>query len=135
MRSMTHWSMLVANMRGGSSWINHPAFGVVDAHESRPIILTLARKLIESGMPRRPSTFFIFALHESFGTGKPHRHVLTEAAFFAAVAGHLQLDIKVQVTGKNFATMFRGDQHFSILRGCYVSPWHSPFCRRTSSIG
>jgi hypothetical protein len=38
MRSLTYWIMLVANVRGGNSWINHPAFGVVDAQEFHPII-------------------------------------------------------------------------------------------------
>jgi hypothetical protein len=89
------WIMLVANMRGGNFGVNHAAFGVVDAHEFHPIILTLARKLIDSGLPLRPPTFFVFALHASFGTDKPHRHILTESAFLAELPGSLHLDIGV----------------------------------------
>jgi hypothetical protein len=95
MRSITYWIMLVANMRGGNSWINHAAFAVVDAHEFHPIILTLSRKLIDSRLLRRPPTFFVFALHASFATDKRHQHVLTEAAFLAAIPGYLHLDIGV----------------------------------------
>jgi hypothetical protein len=64
--------MLVANMRGGNSWVNHASLVVVDAHEFHPMRLTLAKKFIDSGLTRRPPTFFVFALPASFGTDKPH---------------------------------------------------------------
>jgi hypothetical protein len=122
LRSMTYWVMLVRNMRGGNAWINHTAFVVIDAHEFHPIVLALADKLVASGLMERLSTRFIFALHASFGRVKP-RHAVTEAAFCAAIPGYLHLNIRPQVPGEDFATVTRDGESYSILRGCYVSPW------------
>jgi hypothetical protein len=42
------WREVTQNMRGGNAWINHAAFVAIDAQESHPIVLGLARTLVKT---------------------------------------------------------------------------------------
>jgi hypothetical protein len=100
--------MPIGNMRGGNVWINHAVFVAIDTREFHPIILAFASKRIEWGLPQRPPTLFVFALHASFVIEKPHRSdVLTEMRFRSTVPKYLHLEIGKQVHGDNFETVLR----------------------------
>jgi hypothetical protein len=116
--------MFARNLRGGNAWISHAGFIEIDAQEFHPTVLFLARKRVDSGLPQRSPTLFIFAMRASFGIEKPHHHaVVTEYAFCGALPGYLHVEIGRKVPGESFAEVMRDGEQYSILRGCYVSPW------------
>jgi hypothetical protein len=100
--------MPIGNIQGGNTWINHAAFVGIDARGFHPILLVFTSKLTEWGLPRRPPTFFVFALHASFAIENSHRSgVSTEITFQSTVPGYLQLEIGKQVHGDNSETVLR----------------------------
>jgi hypothetical protein len=123
-QTLVVWRKITRNVRAGSAWIRHAAFVPVDAQEFHPIVLSLARKLVKAQLPRGPPTLFIFALHDSFAAQRvPRALPIDERTFRGCVPGYLRLELGREVPGDCFEVVVRRDERYSILRGCYVSPW------------
>jgi hypothetical protein len=118
------WRKCTQNVRGGNAWINYAAFVAIDAQEFHPIVLALARRLVKAKLPQRPPTLVIVALHASFAPERTHgRVVVSDELFRDSVPGYLRLELGRRIPGERFEVVVRGGEEYSILRGCYVSPW------------
>jgi hypothetical protein len=121
---MRYWRLVPNQIRGGDAWINHAAFVAIDAREFHPIVLSLARTLVQARIPERPSTIFVHAMHTSFSPERAQRRpMMTQGEFCGSVPGYLNLEIGRMIRGEPFERVVRDGQEYSILRGSFVSPW------------
>jgi hypothetical protein len=94
-RTLLFWHKYMLNMRGGNAWIKHAAFVAIDAQAFHPIVLALARTLVNVQLPHRPYTQFIFGLLASYAAQRVRRMLpVDDHVSCGSIPRHLKLELE-----------------------------------------